>query len=105
MTVKLSKLAVDIDLNRETTFLVGAGRDDHGVVRIGLLQTWPGGDTAVDVAAAVKRYLQSEVCLDPATAGTLTEGLRRAGTNVVELDARAPTKPKPDSLTCSGRAD
>jgi hypothetical protein len=88
VTVKLERLAVDIDVGRESTFLVGAGRGDSGVVRVALLGTWPGGDVAVEVADAVRRLNHSRVVLDPATAGTLTVGLRRAGVRAVELDAR-----------------
>jgi hypothetical protein len=87
VSVTLERVAVDIDLGRERTFLVGAGRDANGV-RIGLLEHWPGGDTAEVVAAAVRRYGQQQVSLDPGTAGTLTEGLRGTGVRAVELDGR-----------------
>lgn len=91
MKLTATAFAVDIDVDREGTYLVGAGRPaDDGPVVVELLGQWPGGSTAGQLSAALQRFgARGPVWLDPVTAGTLTEPIRRAGGRVAELEPRA----------------
>lgn len=89
MKMQSTVFGVDIDVDREATFLVGAGRDKNQTVVYELLGHWEGGATAEAVAATLKRFgATPEVVLDPVTAGTLSEPLRRIGVRVRELEPR-----------------
>ena len=89
MQFKKVQFGADIDVDRELTVLVAAGRDtDDDPIVIEVIGHWPGGDRARELAAAVRAAGGVAVHLDAVTAGTLTKQLSGLRARPHELDSR-----------------